>query len=74
MSFAFILINRLISQGFQSGSIGPGCPGGPDGPSCHGGQGGPSGLSDPCDLCRWSELSWCLEWSRGHVGQDYQPR
>ena len=39
-----------------------------------GGQGGPSGLSDPCDLCRWSELSWCLEWSRGHVGQDYQPR
>ena len=26
---AFILINRLISLGFQSGSIGPGGPGGP---------------------------------------------
>ena len=33
----FILINRLISQGFQSGLIGPGGPGGPGVP---GGQGG----------------------------------
>ena len=29
---AFILINRLISRGFQSGSIGPGGPGGLSGP------------------------------------------
>ena len=44
---AFILINRLITLGFQSGSIGPGGPGGPVGPDgpcgpdCPGGQGGP---------------------------------
>ena len=40
---AFILINRLISQGFQSGSIGPGGPGGPYrsyGPGVPVGQGG----------------------------------
>ena len=39
---AFILINRLISQGFQSGSIGPGGPGGPYrsyGPGVPDGQG-----------------------------------
>ena len=43
---AFILINRLISRGFQSGSIGPGGPGGPgcpDGPGDPGGPGGPGG-------------------------------
>ena len=38
---AFILINRLISRGFQSGSIGPGGPGGPDSPGGPGGPGGP---------------------------------
>ena len=40
---AFILINCLISQGFQSGSIGPGGPGGPgvpDGSGVPDGQGG----------------------------------
>ena len=35
--FGFILINRLISQSFYGGLIGPGGPGGPGVP---GGQGG----------------------------------
>ena len=36
----FILINHLISRGFQSGLIGPG---GPSGPGGLGGPGGPGG-------------------------------
>ena len=40
----FILINHLISRGFQSGSIGPG---GPDGPGCPDGPGDPGGLGGP---------------------------
>ena len=44
---AFILINLLISQGFQSGSIGPGGPGSPGGPSGPGGPGGPDGPGGP---------------------------
>ena len=39
---AFILINCLISQGFQSDSIGLGSPGSPGGPS------GPGGLDGSC--------------------------
>ena len=35
---AFILINRLINRGFQSGSIGPGGSGDPSGPSGPGGS------------------------------------
>ena len=38
---AFILINCLISQGLQSGLIGPGVPGVPGGPGGPGSQGGP---------------------------------
>ena len=38
---AFILINRLISRGCHSGSIGQGGPGVPGGPGC--GQGGQPG-------------------------------
>ena len=38
MNASFILINRLVSWDFQSGSIGPGGPGGPDGPDGQGGQ------------------------------------
>ena len=44
---AFFLINRLISQGFQSGSIGPGGPGSPGGPSGTGGPGGRDGPGGP---------------------------
>ena len=36
---AFILINRLISRGCQSGSIGQGGPGVPGGPGRKSGQG-----------------------------------
>ena len=41
------MINRLISRGCQSDSIGQGCPGGPGGPGSQGGQGGPGGPSGP---------------------------
>ena len=44
---AFILINRLISQGFQSVLIGPGGPGDRDGPD---GPGGPGGPGVQCDI------------------------
>ena len=44
---AFILINRLISLGFQSGSIGPGGPGGPSGPDGPSGPGGPGVSGGP---------------------------
>ena len=47
---AFILINRLISQGFQSGSIGPGGPGGPGNPDGPDGPGGPGSPGGPGDL------------------------
>ena len=42
---AFILINCFISQGFQSGLIGPGVPGVPGGPGGPVGPGGP-GVQD----------------------------
>ena len=44
---AFILINHLISQGFQSVSIGRGGPGSPGGLSGPGGPGSPGGASGP---------------------------
>ena len=54
---AFILINRMTSQGFQSGQIGPGGPGGPGGPdgSCGPyGPGDPSGQGGPGgEVVRW---------------------
>ena len=71
---AFFLINRLISQGFQSGSIGPGGPGGPyrsygpgvpDGQGCQGVRG--SGWS--CgDVVMWS-CGQVVMWSGGQVVQ-----
>ena len=60
---AFILINCWISQGFQSGSIGPGGPGGPDSLGCPGvpdGQGGRGGRvvgRSEGQAVRWSRLS-----------------
>ena len=53
---AFILINRLIIPGFQSGSIGPGSPGGPGGPGGQGCLGGQSGPGDQVCQCIW--LAW----------------
>ena len=44
---AFILINCLISQGLQSGLIGPGVPGVPGGPGGPGSPGGLGGLGGP---------------------------
>ena len=62
---AFILINRLISRGFQSGSIGPGGPGGPgspDGPGGPGGTGGTSNPGAPGGQVKWSRLSMWSDW------------
>ena len=56
---AFILINRLISRGFQSGWIGPSGPGGPGGPW---GPGGPGGLDG-----QGGQVVRRLGWSGGQL-------
>ena len=75
---AFILINCWISQGFQSGSIGPGGPGGPGGPDslgCPGvpdGQGGRGGRvvgRSEGQAVRWSRLSGGQGGRSVHDGQ-----
>ena len=72
---AFILINCLISQGFQSGSIGPGNPGGLSGPG--GPSGGPGGLGGPdgsggqvvqvFQMVRGVRMVKLVRWSAGQV-------
>ena len=67
---ASILINPLISRGFQSGSIGPGGPGSPGGPGgqgCLGGQSGPGDQVCQCIWFAWSKQSNYRENLRCHA-------
>ena len=63
---AFILINRLISRGFQSGSIGPGGQGGLSGPGRLGVPDGQVRVVRGSGWSGWSE-GQVVRWSGGEV-------
>ena len=75
-NYTFILINDLISRGFQSGWIGPSGPGSPGGPGGLGGpggqgylgvQGGPGDQVCQCIWFAWSKQSNYRENLRCHA-------